>query len=304
MKKYGVSFVLLLLLILMFYPISTAAKVTDGVEVDICIIGGDNHFVYKIPKNLHKDTAYNEMKNYIETSLSSHWKVQKAHYEMNQSNVAYTFYIEDLFQMKQDGQLKLSIPYKILVGMFGENDQIQLRIIASKLTDWTVNAKEWAALGFVPSFTFLSEIEYVFDGAVNELLLQRVGHFDGAIDKGQMVLYSIFYFGFIFVQMVACLLLARSLKKRILRHPEDMHQYRKLLYTYQLIPLAIIFAQIVFLVMSGLLTAFGLYFTPGIDLLLIVGPILLNLIVMPMFFVTTESEISKELRNKTLGTDM
>ncbi len=46
----------------------------------------------------------------------------------------------------------------------------------------------------------------------------------------------------------------------------------------------IITAQIVFLLMSGLLTAFGLYFNPGIDLLFIVGPVLLNIIVLPMFF--------------------
>ncbi|MET4563066.1 hypothetical protein ABIA69_004259 [Lysinibacillus parviboronicapiens] len=306
MKKYRMSFILFFLVALLAYPTMTTAetKKIDAVEVDICIIGGDNHFVYKIPKHLHNDTTYFEMKDYIETSLSSHWKVEDAHYETNQSNVAYTFFIEDLFQERQNGQLKISIPYSILVGMFGEDEGIQLRIMASKLTNWKVNAKEWTSLGFVQPFTFLSEREYVFEGAVNELLQQRVGHLDGSFAKGQMILYSVIYFSFILVQVASCLFLARRLKNRILQFPEEIQHFRKLNYMYQIIPLMIITAQIVFLVMSGLLTAFGLYFNPGIDLLFIVGPVLLNIIVLPMFFVTTEREISKELRNNSVGTGM
>lgn len=123
------------------------------------------------------------------------------------------FFIEDLFQERQNGQLKISIPYSILVGMFGEDEGIQLRIMASKLTNWKVNAKEWTSLGFVQPFTFLSEREYVFEGAVNELLQQRVGHLDGSFAKGQMILYSVIYFSFILVQVASCLFLARRLKK-------------------------------------------------------------------------------------------
>ncbi|QDQ03083.1 hypothetical protein FOH38_23005 [Lysinibacillus fusiformis] len=306
MKKCQMSFILFFLIAIIVYPMTTIAETlqTDAVEVDICIIGGDNHFVYKIPKRLHNDTTYFEMKDYIENSLSSHWKVEKAHYETNQSNVAYTFFIEDLFQEKQNGQLKISIPYSILVGMFGEDEGIQLRIMASKLTNWKVNAKEWATLGFAQPFTFLSEREYIFEGAVNELLQQRVGHFDGSIVKGQMILYSVIYFSFVLVQVATCLFLAKRLKNRILQYPEDMHHFRKLNYMYQIIPLMIITAQIIFLVMSGLLTGFGLYFNPGIDLLFIVGPVLLNIIMLPMFFVTTEYDISKELRNNSLDMDM
>ncbi|MGN4124938.1 hypothetical protein ACMGD3_07960 [Lysinibacillus sphaericus] len=298
------SFILLFLVAMMAYPMTSTAETwkTDAVEVDICIIGVDNHFVYKIPKHLHNDTTYFEMTDYLKGSLSRHWKVKKAHYETNQSNVAYTFFIEDLFQKKQNGQLKIAIPYSILVGMFGEEENIQLRIMASKLTNWQVNATEWASLGFVQPFTLLSEREYVFGGAVNELLQQRVGHLDGSIVKGKMILYSVIYFSFILWQVATCLFFARCLKKRILQRPEEMHQFRKLNYMYQIMPLMIIIAQIVFLVMSGLLTAFGLYFNPGIDLLFIAGPILLNIIVLPMFFVTTEHEISKELRNNSLDT--
>ena len=142
--------------------------------------------------------------------------------------------------------------------------------------------------------TLLSEREYVYEGPVNELLQQNTGNFDGMIDKGQLIIRSVIYFSFNLLQMAACLLLARRLKKQLLQYPEKMHQYRKLSYTYQLIPLLIIIAQIIFVVMSGLLTAFGLYFRPGIDLLLIVTPILLSIIVMPMVFVATEHEVSKE----------
>ena len=63
-----------------------------------------------------------------------------------------------------------------------------------------------------------------------------------------------------------------------------MHQFRKLNYMYQIIPLMIIGVQIVFLVMSGLLTAFSVYFSPGMDLLLIIVPILFTIILLPTFF--------------------
>ncbi len=290
----------------MLYPMSTIAKTfdKDAVEVDICIIGGDNHFVYKIPKNLHSNKPYYEMKNHIESSLASHWKVEDAHYEANQSNVAYTFFIKDLFQEKHDGQMKVAIPYSILVGMFGKDEAIELRILASKLTNWKVNANDWATLGFVEQLTLLSDQEYVYEGAVDELLQQRVGHFDGAVMKNKLVLHSIIYFSFILIQLLACIILSRRLKRRIIKDPENMHHFRKLNYMYQIIPILIIVVQIVFLIMSGLLTAFGLYFNPGIDLLFIVGPILMNIILLPMFFVITESEITKELENNTFGSKM
>lgn len=302
-KKILIQFSLFCILTIIIFPLEPTAKTAESVEIDVCIIGGDNHFVYKVPKNLHHNKAYFEMKDKIEQSLSSHWKIQNAYYEANNSSVTYTFFIENLFQMKQNGQLKLSIPYNILVGMFGENEAIQLRIIASKLADWTVNTKEWESLGFVQPLTYLSEREYVYEGVVNELLQQRVGYLDGHIDKRQLIIHSALYFSFILLQMMTCLLLSRRLKKLLLQYPGKMHQFRKLNYTHQLIPLLMIITQVLFVVMSGLITAFGLYFKPGIDLLLIVGPILLNIIVVPLFFVTTEGEISKELRNNSLGTN-
>lgn len=295
LKKRLVLIVLFCVLIMSLVTLKTTAMTTDSVEVDVCIIGGDNHFVYKIPKHLHNAIAYDEMKENIEQSLSSHWKIQTGHYEENNSVVEYTFFIEDLFQLKKKGQLKLTIPYSILVGMFGEDEAIQLRFVASKLTNWTVNAKEWSSFGFAQPLTYLSEREYVYKGPVNELLQQRTGNFDGMIDKVQMVLRCVIYFSFILLQVVACLLLSRRLKKQLLQYPEKMHQYRKLSYMYQFIPILIIIAQIIFVVTSGLLTAFGLYFKPGIDLLLIVTPILLSIIVMPMVFVATERDVSKEL---------
>jgi len=290
----------------MAYPITAIATPIkkDAVEVDICIIGSDNHFVYKIPKQLHNDTPYYEMKNDIEASLASHWQVESAHFETNQSNVAYTFFIKDLFQKKQDGQLKLSIPYRTLLGMFHDDESIQLRIMASKLTDWQVNRKEWATLGFVQPLTYFSESEYVYNGAVNELLRQRVAHFDGAIAKRQMVLTTVIYFCFILVQIVACWILSRRLKRRIIQHPEEMHQFRKLNYMYQIIPLLIVVGQIIYLVMSGLLTAFGLFFSAGIDLLFMVGPILLTILMLPIFFVTAEKEIARELHDNPLSADL
>jgi len=306
MKKCGLSLILFFLVAIMLYPMTAIANAfeKDKVEVDICIIGSDNHFVYKIPKRLHKDKPYVEMRNKIESSLASHWKVEDAHYEANQSEVAYTFFIQDLFQEKQSGQMKVAIPYSILVGMFGEDEAIELRILASKLTNWKVNANDWAAFGFVAPLTLLSDQEYVYEGAVYDLLQQRVGHFDGTVMKGQLVLNSVIYFSFILVQLLTCISMSRLLKKRIIKDPENMHQFRKLNYLYQIIPLMVIVAQIVFLVMSGLLTAFGLYFNPGIDLLFIVGPILLNIILLPTFFVTTESEISKELNNNSFDSGM
>ena len=48
--------------------------------------------------------------------------------------------------------------------MFGEQDPIQLRILASKLSKWTVNTKDWTALGFMETLYFLSEREYVYEG--------------------------------------------------------------------------------------------------------------------------------------------
>ncbi|MFJ7736619.1 hypothetical protein ACIQ2D_09765 [Lysinibacillus sp. NPDC097287] len=294
LKKRLVRIILFCILLFTLFSVETIAKTTDSVEVDVCIIGGDNHFVYKIPKQLHNSTAYDEMKVNIEQSLSSQWEIQTAHYEVNNSVVEYTFFIEDLFQLKKKGQIQLEIPYSILIGMFGEDEAIQLRIMASKLTDWTVNAKEWATFGFVQPLTFFSESEYVYEGPVNELLQQRIGNFDGSIDKVQMLVRSVIYISFILLQVMTCLFLAGRLKKRLLQCPEEMHQYRKLSYTYQLIPVLIIIAQIIFVVMSGLLTAFGLYFRPGIDLLLIVTPVLLSIIVMPMVFVATENKVSKE----------
>lgn len=305
-KRSVLSLILFFLVAFMAYPITAIATPIkkDAVEVDICIIGSDNHFVYKIPKQLHNDTPYYEMKNDIEASLASHWQVESAHFETNQSNVAYTFFIKDLFQKKQDGQLKLSIPYRTLLGMFQDDESIQLRIMASKLTDWQVNRKEWATLGFVQSLTYFSESEYVYNGAVNELLRQRVAHFDGAIAKRQMVLTTVIYFCFIVVQIVACWILSRRLKRRIIQHPEEMHQFRKLNYMYQIIPLLIVVGQIIYLVMSGLLTAFGLFFSAGIDLLFMVGPILLTILMLLIFFVTAEKEIAKELHDNPLSIDL
>lgn len=299
MKKGILSLIVFFLIAMIMSPLTTKANTVDQekVEVEICLIGSDNHFVYKIPKHLHKDIPYTEMRNGIQASLASHWKIEEAHYEANKSDVAYTFYIGDLFQEKQDGQLKVSIPYRILLGMFGEQDPIQLRILASKLSNWTVNTKDWTALGFMEPFTFLSEREYIYEGAVDDLLNQRVGHFNGTIQKSQLLVYSVIYFSFMGIQLLACLLLSRRLKRKIIQNPDNMHQFRKLNYLYQLLPILIIVAQIVFLVMTGLITAFGLYFSPGIDLLVIVGPILLNIILLPSFFVTAESEISRELNN-------
>ncbi|WP_155591001.1 hypothetical protein [Lysinibacillus cavernae] len=301
MKKGILTLILFFLITIITIPLTTMAKTIDQdkVEVEIFLIGSDHHFVYKIPKRLHKDIPYTEMRNGIQDSLASHWKIEDAHYEANKSDVAYTFYIHDLFQEKQGGQLKVAIPYSILVGMFGEQDPIQLRILASKLSNWTVNTKDWAALGFMEPFTFLSEREYVYEGAVNDLLNQRVGHFDGTIQKRQLFLYSVIYFSFMGAQLLACIILSRQLKRKIIENPDNLHQFRKLNYMYQLLPILIIVAQIIFLVLSGLITAFGLYFSPGIDLLVIVGPILLNIILLPTFFVTTESEISRELNNNS-----
>ena len=101
--------------------------------------------------------------------------------------------------------MKVAIPYTILVGMFGENDAIQLRILASKLIDWESNSKDWATLGFVEPPTNFSKQEYVYEGAVNNLLKQRVGHFNGTVMKGQMVLHSVIYFSFIIAQLIACI---------------------------------------------------------------------------------------------------
>ncbi|MFJ7666473.1 hypothetical protein ACIQXI_05155 [Lysinibacillus sp. NPDC097195] len=306
MKRSLLSLILFFLVATMVYPLTTVASPIekDAVEVDICIIGSDNHFVYKIPKQLHNDMPYTKMKNNIEASLASHWQVESAHFETNQSNVAYTFFIKDLFQKKKDGQLKLSIPYRTLVGMFRDDESIQLRIMASKLTDWKVNRKEWATLGFAQPLTYFSESEYVYNGAVNELLQQRVAHFDGVIAKRQMILSTVIYFSFIVLQLVACWILSRRLKRKIILHPEEMHQFRKLNYMYQIIPLLIVVGQILYLVMSGLLTAFGLFFSAGIDLLFMVGPILLSILLLPIFFVTTEKEIAKELQDNPLSADL
>ncbi|MDD1503539.1 hypothetical protein PVA17_12305 [Lysinibacillus sp. CNPSo 3705] len=306
MKKKGLPIILFFLVGIMSYPMTIIAKdfENDAVKVDVCIIGGDNRFVYKIPKHLHKDTPYAEMKNNIESSLESHWKIGDARYEAHQTDVTYTFSIKDLINEKHNGQMKVAIPYTFLVGMFGENDAIQLRILASKLIDWEANSKDWATLGFVEPPTNFSKQEYVYEGAVNNLLLQRVGHFNGTVMKGQMVLHSVIYFSFIIAQLFACIFLSRRLKKKIIEDPENMHQFRKLNYMYQIIPLMIIGVQIIFLVMSGLLTAFSVYFTPGIDLLLIIVPILFNIILLPTFFFTIEREIAKELENNYFGSDM
>ncbi|MEX3743605.1 hypothetical protein [Lysinibacillus xylanilyticus] len=306
MKKSGLSLILFFLVVIMSYPMTTIAKnfENDVVKVDICISGGDNHFVYKIPKHLHNNTPYYEMKNNIESSLARHWKVGDAQYEAQQSEVTYTFFINDLIHEQQDGQMKVAIPYNILLGMFGENDAIQLRILASKLTNWKVNTADWTTLGFVEPLSYFSDQEYVFEGAINELLQQRVGHFNGTVIKGQMMLHCIIYFNFMSAQLIACILLSRRFKKRIIEDPETMHQFRKLKYMYQIIPLMIIVVQIVFLAISGLVTAFGLYFNPGMDLLFIFGPIVFNIILLPMFFFTTASEISKELEYNSFGSGL
>lgn len=294
LKKGLVLIILFCMLLPTMFSVKTTAKTIDSVEVDVCIIGGDNHFVYKIPKQLHNSTAYDEMRDYIEQSLSSQWKIQTAHYEVDQSAVEYTFFIEDLFQMKKEGQLKLVIPYRILVGMFGDDEAIQLRFMASKLSDWTINAKEWASFGFTQPLTFLSEREYIYKGAVNELLQQKVGNFDGTIDQLKMVIWSIIFISFVLLQIVASLILAGRFSRQLRRNPEKVHQYRKIRNTYQLIPVSLIMAQVIFLVMSGLMTAYSLYFRPGIDLLLIVFPILLSIIVVPIVFVAIENKYSKE----------
>lgn len=304
MTKKGLLIVLFLVVI-MSYPMTTIAKnvENDAVKVDICIIGSDNRFVYKIPKSLHNGTPYVEMKNNIESSLVSHWKVEDPRYEILQTDVAYTFSVKDLIHEKQDGKIKIAIPYTYLIGMFGENDPIQLKILASKLIDWQTNSKDLATLGFVEPLTYFSEQEYVYEGEVNELLYQRVGHFNGSVMKGQMLLYIVIYFSFILAQLIACFILSRRLKKRIIKNPENMHQFRKLNYLYQIIPIIIIGMQIVFLISSGLLTAFSIYFDPGVDLLLIIIPVLFNIILMPMFFVTMERAIARELEYDSFGSD-
>ena len=60
-------------------PLTTKAKTVnqDKVEVEIGLIGSDHHFVYKIPKHLHKDMPYTEMKNGIQASLANHWKIER-----------------------------------------------------------------------------------------------------------------------------------------------------------------------------------------------------------------------------------
>lgn len=57
------------------------------------------------------------MKDNIAQSLSVQWEIQKAHFEANRADVEYTFLIGDLFQMNQNGQLRLSIPYNDLFRM-------------------------------------------------------------------------------------------------------------------------------------------------------------------------------------------
>lgn len=282
------------MLLLPLFSVESAAKMLDSVEVDVCIIGGDNHFVYKIPKQLHHSTAYDEMKARIEKTLSNNWEIQSAYYEVNQSAVEYTFFVDDLFQIKKKGQLALEIPYSILVGMFGVDEAVQLRIMASKLSDWTVNAKAWSSFGFTQPLTFFSEKEYIYEGLVNELIQQSVVHLAGTINKGQLVVRSIVFFSFVLLQVAACLFLAERFRRKLIRYPEKVQQNRKLRTTYQLIPVGIVVAQVVYVVMSGLMTAFSLYFTPGIDLLLIVSPILLSVLVVPMIFVASESKVSKE----------
>ncbi|MFJ7369449.1 hypothetical protein ACIQVU_08420 [Lysinibacillus sp. NPDC098008] len=299
MKNGSLTLILLCFIAIIASPLTAIASTTDQekVKVEICMIGSDNYFVYKIPKQLHKDVPYHEMSNSIQATLASQWHIKDAHYKAEQSDVAYTFYIQDLFQKKQDGQLKVAIPYRILVGMFSEQDPIQLRILASKLSDWTVNTKDWATLGFKEPLTSFSEREYIYEGAVHELLHQRVGHFDGKIQKQQFLTYSFLYFSFIGLQLLACFFLSRKLKHKVIHNPETMHHFRRLNYMYQIVPIIIIVGQVIFLVFSGLITAFSLYFSAGVDLLMMVGPILLNIILLPTFFVTAESEISRELNN-------
>lgn len=213
---------------------------------------------------------------------------------MNYSAVEYTFFVEDLFQIKKKGQLKLEIPYSILVRMFGVDEAVQLRIIASKLSDWTVNTKAWASFGFTQPLTFFSEREYIYDGLLKELIQQSVVNLVGTINKGQLVERSIVFFSFVLLQVAACLVFAERFRRKLILYPEKVHQNRKLRYTYQLIPICIILAQAIYVVMSGLMTAFSLYFTLGIDLLLIVPPILLSILVVPMISVASESKVSKE----------
>lgn len=282
------------MLLLPLLSVESVAKTRDSVEVDVCIIGLDNYFVYKIPKQLHHATSYDEMKDRIEKSLLNNWKIQSAHYEVNDSAVEYTFTVEDLLQTKQKGQFKLEMPYSILVGMFGLDEAVQLRIMASKLSNWTVNAKALASFGFAQPLTFLSEREYIFDGIVNELVQQRVVQLAGTINKGQLVVRSIIFFSFVLLQVATCLFFADRFSRKLKRSPEKVHQNSKLRYTYQWIPVCIILAQVMYVVMSGLMTAFSLYFTPGIDLVLIVSPILLSILVVPMIFVASESKVSKD----------
>jgi len=75
MKKSLLTLILFFLIALITTPLTTKANAVDQdkVEVEICLIGSDNHFVYKIPKRLHKDIPYTEMRNGIQTSLASHW---------------------------------------------------------------------------------------------------------------------------------------------------------------------------------------------------------------------------------------
>lgn len=290
MGKRLVQIVLFCMLLLPLFSVESAAKTLDSVEVDVCIIGGKNHFVYKIPKEVHRSIAYDEMKGHIEKSLSNKWEIQSAHYEVNDAAVEYTFFVENLLQTKQKGQLKLDIPYSVVIGMFGVDEAVQLRIMASKLSDWTGNAKALASIGFKQPLTFLSEREYIYDGFVHELIQQSDVHLAGTINKGQLIVRSIIFFSFVLLQVAACLFLANRFK----RSPEKVHQNQKYRYTYQWISVGIILAQVMYIVMSGLMTAFSLYFTPGIDLLLIVSPILLNILVVPMIFVARENKMSIE----------
>ncbi|GLC88954.1 hypothetical protein [Lysinibacillus piscis] len=293
MKKGWKVFILFLLITISVGSMTISAQevTKEAVEVDICIIGGDNHFVYKVPKTLHEGMSHADMQKDIESSLASHWKIKDVHYENHRSDVSYTFFVQDLFQQKQNGQMKIAIPYQVLVGMFGKDEVIQLRVLASKLSNWTINTKDWASLGFAEPLAFLSDRQYIYEGAVNELLQQRVGHFDGSISKKQLIGYSGLYGSFIVLQIIACVLLSKRFKNHILENAESIHHFRKLKYTYQSIPFFIMLLQIVFLVVSGLLTAFSLYFSPGIDLLFIIVPILINIILLPTFFSVTEQEL-------------
>ena len=104
---------------------------------------------------------------------------------------------------------------------------------------------------------------------------------------------SVVIVSFVLLQVAACLYLARRWSSQLLQYPENVHHYRKLRNVYQFLLVILSVTQVIFHVMSGLMTAYSLSFRPGINLLLIVFPILLSIIMVSIAFVAIESKYSR-----------